>query len=114
MKKTITLSVFLLFTLILKAQYTPSQIDTNARYCLILATKKLIGNGVTIDIDFGQPQKWWKNTTKLIDSTGNRILFNSVIDALNYMNKNGWEFVDAYAITIGNYHVYHYLMRKRD
>lgn len=114
MKKLIFISLLIFCGVFAKAQFTPTQIDTNARYCLILATKKLIGNGVTIDIDFGQPQKWWKNTTRLIDSTGNRILFNSVIDALNFMNRNGWEFVDAYAITIGNYHVYHYLMRKND
>jgi hypothetical protein len=35
-----------------------------------------------------------------------------MIDALNFMSKNGFEFVNAYAITMGNQNVYHYLLRN--
>lgn len=38
--------------------------------------------------------------------------FNSMIDALNYMGTQGWEFVQAYAITMGNTNVYHFLMKR--
>lgn len=79
-----------------------------------MATKKLFSPNCTIEIDFGQQKRWFKNTTSLVDSLGNKIEFNSPIDALNFMNKNGWEFVDAYAITISNQNVYHYLMRKNE
>ena len=37
-----------------------------------------------------------------------------MIDALNFMSKNGYDFVTAYAFAIGNQNVYHYLMRKKN
>ncbi len=40
------------------------------------------------------------------------VIFNSMIDALNFMTKNGFEFVDAYAITVDNQNVYHYLLKN--
>jgi len=36
-----------------------------------------------------------------------------MIDALNFMSKNEYEFVQAYALTVGNQNVYHYLMKKK-
>ena len=41
-----------------------------------------------------------------------QLIFNSMMDALNFMSKNGFEFVDAYAITSSNQNVYHYLLRS--
>lgn len=46
-------------------------------------------------------------------SDGKAIKFFGMVDALNFMYKNGWEFVNAYAITISNQNVYHYLLRKK-
>ena len=35
-----------------------------------------------------------------------------MIDALNFMTTNGYKFEQAYAVTIGNTNVYHYLLSK--
>jgi hypothetical protein len=35
------------------------------------------------------------------DEQGKVIKFNSAIDALNYMAKQGWEFVNAYPLSSG-------------
>lgn len=37
-----------------------------------------------------------------------------MVDALNYMGNQGWEFVQAYTITMGNQNVYHYLLKRED
>ena len=37
----------------------------------------------------------------LVDGEGNRVEFNSMIDALNYMESLGWSFVQAY-VTVDN------------
>ena len=34
-----------------------------------------------------------------------------MIDALNFMNDNGYDFEGAYALTIGNQNVYHFLLK---
>ncbi len=36
-----------------------------------------------------------------------------MIDALNFMTKDGWEFVQAYAFSVGQSgNVYHYLLKR--
>jgi hypothetical protein len=88
--------------------------DINVDYVQIVGTSKLLSTKVTIEIDFGQRNKMFNfNDTSLKDENGKLLELNSMIDALNFMCKNGYEFVQAYAITIGSQNVYHYLMRKK-
>ena len=87
--------------------------DIKTEYIQIVGTSKLLSTKLTIEIDFGQANKIFDgNDTQLKDNDGKRIVFNSMIDALNFMSSNGYEFVQAYAITVSNQNIYHYLMRK--
>lgn len=89
-----------------------SQLD--ADYIQIVGTQKLLSTQVTIQIDYGQRDKVWKaSDTQVKDAEGRLVVLNSMIDALNFMSENGYEFVDAYVITISNQNVYHYMMRKK-
>jgi len=76
---------------------------------------------VTVDVDFGQVQKLFGSTPFLVDSqTGKKIVFNSMVDALNYFGRLGWNFEQAYAATEpvkkgfggGTQNVYHWLLSK--
>ncbi len=88
--------------------------DLKTEYIQIVGTSKLLSNKLTIEIDFGQENKLFKTSdTQLINADGSRVLLNSMVDALNFMHSNGYEFITAYTITIGNQNVYHFLMRKR-
>jgi hypothetical protein len=88
--------------------------DIDVDYIQIVGTSKLLSNKVTIEIDFGQENKYWSaKDTQVKDENGKLVVFNSMIDALNFLNKNGYEFVDAYAITIGNQNVYHFMLKKK-
>ena len=79
----------------------------------IVGTAKLLSTKVTIQIDFGQRDKIWKTKdTQLLDKDGKPLVLNSMIDALNFLSENGYEFVQAYAFTVSNQAVYHYLMRR--
>ena len=72
-------------------------------------------NKCTIEIDFGQLNKLWSaDDTKLIGEDGKQLEFNSMIDALNFMYKNNYEFVTAYVLTMGNQNVYHYLLKRKN
>jgi hypothetical protein len=67
-----------------------------------------------VNIDFGQVDKMFSaKDTQIKDENGRMTTFNSMIDALNFMSENGYEFVNAYAITISNQNVYHYMLRKK-
>ena len=81
-------------------------------YCMILATGKFLSTKVTISIDFGQERRFFSDN-RYKDENGQVQTFNSVIDALNYMNSQGWEFVNAYVITVASQNVYHYVMKRK-
>ena len=84
----------------------------NYEYCQIVGTTaNLLGTKLNIAIDFGQERKFGEDI-RLKGEDGKTIKFNSMIDALNYMGSLGWEFVQAYAITIGNNNIYHFLLKK--
>ena len=88
--------------------------DIDVEYVQIVGTAKLFSKKVNIQIDFGQEDKLFStNDTQVKDENGKLMTFNSMIDALNFMSKNGYDFVDAYTITISNQNVYHYLLKKR-
>lgn len=79
----------------------------NGHYAIVMATSKFLSKKVTITVDYGNRSGYVER-----DENGEIIVFNTVVDALNYMYKKGWSFVDAYAITVGNQNVYHYLFEK--
>lgn len=88
--------------------------DIDVDYVQIVGTSKLMSNKVTIEIDFGQENKYWSaKDTQVKDENGKLVVFNSMIDALNFLSINGYEFVDAYVISIGNQSVYHYMLKKK-
>ena len=78
---------------------------------MILASQKFLSTKVVISIDFGQERRLFADN-RYKDAEGRVQSFNSVIDVLNYQNSQGWEFVNAYVITVGNQNVYHYVMKR--
>lgn len=80
-------------------------------FCQIVGQSNGFTPKVKISIDYGQEMKFGSDN-RLVDESGQVIKFNSMIDALNYMGSKGWKFEQAYAITLGNANVYHYLLSK--
>jgi len=92
-----TIIVFSLSFLIANAQQIEkSQPKTIYRFCEIIAQDGFIHNGY-VAIDYGQALKILGNR-KLTDKDGREMKFNSVVDALNYMSKLGWEYFQVYTI----------------
>lgn len=89
--------------------------DIDVEYVQIVGTSKFLTTKLTVEIDFGQHNKIFSDKdTRIKDADGKNMVFNSMIDALNFMTKNGYEFVQAYAISVANnQNVYHYLLRKK-
>lgn len=75
--------------------------------------KGLFTNKVKVNVDFGQEVSFWKRgDMRIVDENGKDIVFNSMVDAMNFMGKHGWQFVQAYVVTHGNQNVYHWLLSK--
>ena len=74
----------------------------NKVYCEIVEWSIFSKKDVKITIDFGQKREMAERKQSLVDENGENIIFNSKIDALNYMNKLGWEFQQAYTTVSGS------------
>lgn len=87
--------------------------STQYVYCELVGTQRLLSTKVTITIDFGEHLNLWKDNRVKDEQTGKVKLFNSMVDALNFMGEDGWEFVQAYVVTTGQQNVYHWLLKRR-
>jgi len=113
--KNALLFIFLLFSSINLFSQEVIELDKSRakeEYCMLLVSQKFLSTKVKIDVDFGQKMSFWKNTTAVKDIEGKRKEFNSVIDALNYMSSEGWEFVNAYSLTVSDQNVLHYVLKR--
>ena len=108
MKKLFIISLVLFSTPSAFAQVNASKVE---QYCQIIATPRLFSNRVTIDIDFGEEKSIWRDN-RLTTYDGKLRKFNTVIDALNYMGKDGWIFINAYPVSIGQTVIYHFAFKK--
>ncbi len=117
--KKVNLLILFLLTLGISTSYAQTVNDKpikeiDVEFVQIVGTSKLMSNKLTIEIDFGQENKFWSaKDTQVKDENGKLMVFNSMIDALNFMSKNGYNFINAHTVTIGNQNVYHYLLQKK-
>ena len=109
MKKVLVIGIFLISALISNAQTDTSKVE---QYCQIIATPRLLSNKVTIDIDFGEEKNFWRDTRIKTDA-GKLKKFNTVIDALNYMGREGWIFINAYPVRMAENEIYHFAFKKQ-
>ncbi len=100
----------LVLTMVLVSYVSYGQTKTE-QYCEMLAIGKLFSTKVNITIDFGQAKNIWADS-RMKDENGNTRTFNSVMDALNFMAKEGWKLVNAFPITEGGSNVYHYVLKR--
>ena len=105
----------LLFLSFLLPLFASSQADTSMveQYCSVNVYPRALSNKVTIEVDYGEAKSVWKNN-RLKDQEGNVVKFNTYIDAMNYMGKQGWKLVNSMMITTGtaNTGYYSYVFRK--
>jgi len=117
MKKLIIICILILATMNIFSQgqdeFQQDESVPKFVYCEIVGVARFLNpNKVTVQLDFGEEMKAWTDNRIRDPKTGKPIVFNSMVDALNYMGERGWEFVQAYAVTTSNQNVYHYLLKK--
>lgn len=110
MKKILLINILLLLFCAVSYGQTNDDQRKSYIYCEIVGTSKLMSNKCTIVLDFGQFNKF-ASDQRLIDDDGKVIVFNSMVDAMNWMGKDGWEFLQAYVITGAYGNVYHWLLK---
>lgn len=72
----------------------------------------LIKTRLMINIDYGQSFSFGQSMN-VESKKGKLIIFNSMVDALNFMEKNGWQYINQYAISNSNNKAYHILLKRK-
>lgn len=65
---------------------------------------------VNVTIDFGQNTTFFEDK-RLRDESGKVITFNSMVDAMNWMGEQGWEFVQAYVVSSKDENTFHWVLK---
>ncbi len=109
MKKLLIFTIILFVYVSVFGQEDPDRVE---QYCEVVATPRILSNRVTIDVDYGEERSAWRDN-RLREDNGRLKKFNSVIDALNFMARDGWRLVNAFPVnTAPNTFIYHYVFRK--
>lgn len=107
MKKLLLITVLAILVVAATAQ------ETRKTFCQIVGTGKVFSPKVKIEIDFGYKRSYWNHYKKfMVDKTGKKIEFHSMVDAMNYLANWGWKFEQAYTAVMGGRTVYHWLLSK--
>lgn len=105
--------LLLLLSLNILNIYAKPTEETKEVYCLIKGSSWFKNNNnVHIKIDYGQERDFFWGIEDAKDESNKSLKFNSMIDAINYMSLFDWQFVNAIAISEGEYSVYNYLLKK--
>lgn len=107
MKRILLILIVSISSISLMAQKTPGFV-----YCEIVGNQKLLSTKITVKIDFGEHMKAFADNRLTDPATGKVRVFNSMVDALNFMGKEGWECIQAYNVLVGDVNYIHYLMKK--
>lgn len=117
MKKILLALSLGLFSLSGNAQVIVDGVDINKmdelQYVELVGQTRFINlTKIKVFVDYGQDFSWRQQTIE--DKSGERSSFNSMVDALNFMYDNGWEFVSNYHIDNDGSLTYHYILQRQE
>lgn len=110
-----------LLLLILKCTFTSlnaqptTGVPTNFHYnyCEIIGERRSPIAPIDVTVDYGEPVKRSKAARAQQEQQGKRIHFDSMAEAMNHLDKEGWEFVQAYVESIEGRSYLHWILRKK-
>lgn len=85
--------------------------DLDIKYVELVGRSKINPTKIKVIVDYGQPFTFKSQAIR--GAQGEKAAFNSMIDALNFMEANGWEFVSNYVVNNAGEVTTRYILRKR-
>lgn len=116
MNRIITVALLALGAGLAQAQVKVNGIDLddlNVDYVeLVGYDQGFFSSKVVVVVDYGQRFKLGESQA-ITGPDGSQQKFTGMMHAINFMSKNGWQYVDAYEVSApGGGTVYRYLMRR--
>lgn len=114
MKKLVLVAMLMMYALVGNTQVIINGVNINdldIEYVELVGRSKLNPTKIKVIVDYGQPFSFKSQAIR--GAEGDKAAFNSMIDALNFMNANGWEFVSNYVIKTETEITTRYILRKK-
>ncbi|MFN4911398.1 MAG: hypothetical protein ACK5G8_09185 [Flavobacteriales bacterium] len=86
--------------------------DLDIKYVELVGQAKFLSLKIKVFVDYGQDFSWKPQVIK--NTAGKNAAFNSMIEALNFMEANGWEYVNNYLINNNGDLIYKFLLHKKE
>ena len=95
----------------------PAFAQAKRYYCEIKGIENGFSAGLKIIFDLGDDPTYnisgsLSSKQELVDGNGEKIRFNSMVDAANYMVDKGWTFQQAYSSSYGGHPIIHWIFYK--
>ena len=100
------------------SQVSVDGVDVNKEACVEYITmtaylKPLTANKYGVVIDYGQKMKFAQEV-RITDKEGKPVTFNGAVDALNFLDKNGWELVSVYTTFYQNVTYFNHICKRKE
>lgn len=99
----------------MQAQVVVNDVNINelehVKYVELLGVQRLLSNKIVVNVDYGQPRRVFREP-RIKNGRGRNMKFNSMIDALNFMSMNGWEYVNNHQVHTSDTDEFHFLLRR--
>ncbi|MBN1989417.1 MAG: hypothetical protein JW783_08485 [Bacteroidales bacterium] len=117
MKKLLLAFAIAISALAIKAQTVNGipldKIDVT--YIDIVEYRKFVSDKVNIQLDYGQRSHILYNEERFVkDENGKDMEFNSMMDALNFLSKYGYEYIDSYVTRSKESSTSHFLLKRKE
>lgn len=88
--------------------------DLDTEYVHIIGETKMLSDKINLVVDYGQERKrLYSKPMMLMDADNREMEFNSMIDALNFMARNGYELVESFGVNKEYPYPQHLMHKKR-
>jgi hypothetical protein len=114
MKKLFFLAAFAFIGFNANSQVIVNDVNINeldVKYVELVGRSKINPTKIKVIVDYGQPFSFKSQAVR--GAAGEKAAFNSMIDALNFMDANGWDFVSNYVIMSNGEVTTRYILQKR-
>ncbi len=114
MKKLI-LIVALCAPMLCFAQTDTTKTQVKEQYCLLVSTERMLSSKFNVTVDFGEkPQFLTAGDRELKAKIKNGGRFESLVDALNQMGKQGWTLATSYILPDNSFgNTLHCVLRRK-
>ncbi|MFC3417572.1 hypothetical protein [Algoriphagus hitonicola] len=86
--------------------------DIESTYIELTRRGKIFNRNIQLEVDFGQDRSKGRiNDSQVTDENGRLVEFNSMVDALNFFDRLGYEYIDR--ADVGENQPLQYLLRRK-